>query len=400
MTTPAPSSLQRSRGMRDLLPADMRAFRRVEDAFRAAASRWGYDEVRTPTIETYSLFTSAGAFTPHMLSRVYSFLDWDGWSGERVVLRPDSTIPVARAAKDGELALPARLFYVQSVFRFQAEGDRETWQCGLEYLDAPAAIGDLEMAAVGCEVLEALGLKPQLRLSHAGFARAIAVAVAAATNADPAELLDGVTDRGLGALAGSSATAAGLGPLVDVALRASTGTALLANLGALATGRGDIVAALDDVERVAAALTASGRSILLDFGMPCDFEYYTGVVFEFETAGRSWGRGGRYTPGAGLGGDSACGLALDLDRLAGEVAQSTRRRPSVNVLPGGAGDMARAMAVARALHRGGIAAALAAEAGDSLSVKVAGERLVARTPDGEREMASLDDLVGLLVQYK
>ena len=46
--------------MRDLLPTDMRAFRRVEDAFRAATSRWGYEEVRTPTIETYSLFTVAG----------------------------------------------------------------------------------------------------------------------------------------------------------------------------------------------------------------------------------------------------------------------------------------------------------------------------------------------------
>jgi hypothetical protein len=31
-----------------------------------------------------------------MLSHVYSFLDWDGWSGGRVVLRPDGTIPAAR----------------------------------------------------------------------------------------------------------------------------------------------------------------------------------------------------------------------------------------------------------------------------------------------------------------
>ena len=86
MTNLASSTSTRSRGMRDLLPADMRAFRRVEDAFRAAASRWGYEEIRTPTIETYSLFTAAGALTAQMLSRVYSFLDWDGWSGERVVL--------------------------------------------------------------------------------------------------------------------------------------------------------------------------------------------------------------------------------------------------------------------------------------------------------------------------
>jgi len=125
MTTIISEPMQRSRGMRDLLPADMRAFRQVEDAFRAAASRWGYDEIRTPTLETYSLFTAAGALTPEMLSRVYSFLDWDGWSGERVVLRPDSTIPVTRAAYEGGIEPPARLSYIQNVFRFAEAGDRE-----------------------------------------------------------------------------------------------------------------------------------------------------------------------------------------------------------------------------------------------------------------------------------
>jgi hypothetical protein len=59
------------------------------------------------------------------------------------------------------------------------------------------------------------------------------------------------------------------------------------------------------------------------------------------------------------------------------------------------------VAVARALHRGGIAAALADDAAaGELSVRVEGDRLVARTPDGERQMTALDDVVGLLVQYK
>ena len=93
--------------------------------------------MRTPTIENYSLFTSAGALTPESLTRAYTFLDWDGWSGERVMLRYDSTISVARAATLASLGLPARLFYVQSAFRFnESEDQGEEWQCGLEYLDA------------------------------------------------------------------------------------------------------------------------------------------------------------------------------------------------------------------------------------------------------------------------
>src|SRR3990170_5824706 len=95
VTTMAEESL-RCRGMRDLLPAEMRRFRLVETAFREVCLGWGYEEVRTPVIEHLHLFTTVGTLSPRMLGRVYSFLDWDGWSGERVVLRPDSTIPTAR----------------------------------------------------------------------------------------------------------------------------------------------------------------------------------------------------------------------------------------------------------------------------------------------------------------
>ena len=85
--------IQRCKGMRDLSPVEMKIFRLVEDTCRECCLKWGYGEVRTPTLEYLHLFTSAGTLTPNMLGKVYSFLDWDGWSGERVVLRPDGTIP-------------------------------------------------------------------------------------------------------------------------------------------------------------------------------------------------------------------------------------------------------------------------------------------------------------------
>src|SRR4030043_72052 len=88
--------IPRCKGMRDMSPAEMAVFHRLEGICRDCFIKWGYSEVRTPTIEYLHLFTSAGTLTPTMLGKVYSFLDWDGWSGERVVLRPDATIPVAR----------------------------------------------------------------------------------------------------------------------------------------------------------------------------------------------------------------------------------------------------------------------------------------------------------------
>ena len=87
---------QRCKGARDMLPDDTERFRHIEDAFRSSCLNWGYQEVKTPTLDYLHLFTTAGTLTPSMLNKVYSFLDWDGWSGERVVLRPDGTIPVAR----------------------------------------------------------------------------------------------------------------------------------------------------------------------------------------------------------------------------------------------------------------------------------------------------------------
>ncbi|MFN0093439.1 MAG: ATP phosphoribosyltransferase regulatory subunit [Dehalococcoidia bacterium] len=393
MTTP----LQRSRGMRDLLPGDMRAFRRVEDAFRAAASRWGYEEVRTPTIETYSLFTATGALTPKMLARVYSFLDWDGWSGERVVLRPDSTIPVSRAATQAGVPLPARLFYVQNVFRFAAEDGREEWQCGLEYLSAPPTLGDLEVAAVACETLDALGISPVVRIGHAGISHAVAKAAGPAAMA----IVDGDGDTSLTHLR-PAVTDPQLAALLELTAGREGDLAYLANVRALATmGLPSAQPALDEVESLATALQESGRRVVIDFDQPLDFAYYTGAVFELSSEGAVWGRGGRYSPGGESTPATACGLGLEISALSQFVSPGTRRRLSVAVVPETAAEMGRAMTVARALHRSGIAAALAdTSGGHRLTVKVGPGTLVARTPDGERTMEALDDVVGLLVQYK
>ena len=128
---------QKCKGARDLLPDDMERFRQVEDAFRNSCLNWGYREIRTPTLEYIHLFTAAGTLTPAMLGRVYSFLDWDGWGGERVVLRPDGTIPAARLYSENLSAQKiARLYYITNVFAFEETGaeNREKWQCGVELL--------------------------------------------------------------------------------------------------------------------------------------------------------------------------------------------------------------------------------------------------------------------------
>ena len=158
--------VQRCKGTRDLSPEEMARFRLIEGAFRDSCLKWGYNEIRTPTLEYLHLFTSTGTLTPAMLGRVYSFLDWDGWSGERVVLRPDVTIPVARfyieSVGNKELA---KLFYVANVFIFEETGEktRERWQCGAELIGAGSSSADVELIILALEVLKRLGIAAEAR---------------------------------------------------------------------------------------------------------------------------------------------------------------------------------------------------------------------------------------------
>jgi len=139
----------RCRGMHDLSPDEMTRFRHIETVFRSVCEGWGFREIRTPVIEHLHLFTTAGTLSPQMLGRVYSFLDWDGWSGERVVLRPDATIPAARLYWEHFAGEVAKLFYVENIFRFAAsEEQREVWQCGAELIGDTWPLGDVEALAV------------------------------------------------------------------------------------------------------------------------------------------------------------------------------------------------------------------------------------------------------------
>lgn len=172
--------IQRSKGSHDLTPADMRRFRRVESKFSELCRSWDYHEIKTPTLEYLHLFTSAGTLTQGMLKRVYSFLDWDGWSGERVVLKPDATIPAARfyieQTQGGSQEKTARYYYVANTFIFEETGlkNRERWQCGVEYIGAGTPLADVETLALALEVIDHLKAgKAVVKLTHAGLIRGL-----------------------------------------------------------------------------------------------------------------------------------------------------------------------------------------------------------------------------------
>ncbi len=351
----------RCRGMRDMLPADMERFRRIEAAFRDVCLGWGYGEIRTPTIEHLHLFTATGTLSPQMLGRVYSFLDWDGWSGERVVLRPDSTIPVVRVYTERLAGAPARLFYVQNVLRF-AQGDesREDWQCGVELIGDTFPQGDVELILMAIEVLQRLGLPYDLTLSHPGIVRAV-FSAAGLDIARQLELYDRVLEGDEGALqeveAGLQASSLSLVNLLTIEGR---GSAYIANLRATlapvvpeADGPlGELAAVSDTLDRL--GIPHSVSPILVRH-----FEYYTGTVFHIRSGAVKVGSGGRYDNLVLLAGGPATpasGFALEVDvisRLLGEAGERPAGAIAVHSATQNPADLASALALARALRAAG-----------------------------------------------
>ena len=303
---------QRCKGMRDLLPADMAAFRIIEGICCQCFLKWGYQEVRTPTIEYLHLFTSAGTLTPAMLGKVYSFLDWDGWSGERVVLRPDGTIPVARLytenmEKDGL----ARLFYAANIFMFEEVGERprERWQSGAELIGSDSKAADVELIALSTEIIENLGVENvELRLSHAGIIKILLEKLGLGIG-QPAESLDGIGRD-------NPEYEKILKPLLD--LKGKSSDFLNNQRFLLVKNIPDIAPCLDDFLQAVELLDSLGCRYQIDIVSGAGFEYYTGMIFQLYTGGEKIGGGGRYDaliPSMGGGDVPACGFALYCDRL-------------------------------------------------------------------------------------
>ena len=350
--------------MRDLLPVDMVRFRRVESAFRDVCLGYGYGEVKPPTIEYLQLFTALGTLTPGMVGRVYSFLDWDGWSGERVVLRPDSTIPVARLYVENlSPQSPARLFYVTNSFVFEETGakNRERWQCGAELIGGAPVVADVEIIMLAREVVGRLGLDGiRLQVCHAGLLKAL-IDELDLTPAAREHLVESVLD---GDWTGLEKAVSSVGedkrylpPLLS--LKGSS-VGYLENIRALSMAAGgEFRAALDEFIEVVRLLDEIDCEYEVDITAVRSFEYYTGICFQMVSDnGEKVGGGGRYDdliPMMGGSEETACGFALYVDQMMSLLQEVEQDRSHVLVVSGEctAAVMRESLELARAVRAGG-----------------------------------------------
>ncbi len=399
--------VERCRGFRDLSPAEMARFRFVEDVFKDCCLKWGYQEIRTPSLEYLYLFTSAGTLTPGMLGRVYSFLDWDGWSGERVVLKPDGTIPAARFYIESIKEGLSRLFYVTNIFIFEETGrkSRERWQCGAELIGVNSVLSDVELVTLALDVLDRLGQKEvKIRLSHAGLIRVLLESLGLSPD-ERSRVFDRILDGDVETIARfKPELAEALKLLLKLKGRAS---GFLKNMKALfAKDLSQLKPSLENFIGVVEHLEALGYDYRIDLASGKGFEYYTGLIFHLQVGKEVVGGGGRYDaliPQMGGRDIPAAGFALYLDRLMGllppgEESRMAANRILVSIAPEAIGE---GFNVARLLREAGFVVELSLdgrEDGDHawlLEVR-AGSPIFVITDAASGRKSSVDDAAGVL----
>ena len=91
------------KGTRDILPDEVGAWHRVEQAAHRLFARYGYREIRTPIFEETQLFARGiGADTDIVAKEMYTFSDRDE-EKTSLTLRPEATAGIVRAVIDHHL---------------------------------------------------------------------------------------------------------------------------------------------------------------------------------------------------------------------------------------------------------------------------------------------------------
>ncbi|MCM1523903.1 MAG: ATP phosphoribosyltransferase regulatory subunit [Ruminococcus sp.] len=161
-------------GTRDLLFEDCAAVRAAESRLQKIFKAKGYSEVITPGLEFYDVFNMKSRYFPQ--ETMYKLTDN---KGRLMVVRPDSTMPIARmtAARLRDQILPIRLFYSQSVYRnrpgMRGRSD-EIRQTGIELIGSGSKRAELEVLGNALEVLSSFNTSGfRLELGHIGFFKAL-----------------------------------------------------------------------------------------------------------------------------------------------------------------------------------------------------------------------------------
>lgn len=354
-------------GTQDLLFEACAARRLVEGRLAHLFAGRGFQEVMTPGLEFYDVFAQTSRYFPQ--ESMYKMTDN---KGRLLVMRPDTTLPIARltATKLQDYGLPIRLYYSQNVYRMgilMNGASHEIRQMGVELLGAGEGKADLEILALGAQSLADCGVADyRLEIGHIGIFQTL-MANLSATLEQKETITALIESKNYSALAEV---------LSASALASQPETALLQALPGLFGGAeifaksktlfasyadGRLVQAVQDLEAIYQTLDKLGLAskIIIDFGLVGQADYYTGVIFRgyVEEAGAPVLSGGRYDTLAEQFGRAlpAIGFAVQIDLIADVLLkQQAFRLPAEVLVFAEENSMPQLLAFIQSLDRQGI----------------------------------------------
>ena len=269
-------------GTRDLLFEECLARREAEGRLSDLFVCRGFSEVMTPGVEFYDVFQTGNMVIPP--DSMYKLSDN---KGRLLVMRPDSTIPIARlvATRLQNAPLPIRLYYAQDVYRLNhglnGQYDQE-FQAGIELIGAAGERADLEVLSLAAESLRLCGGEEfRIEIGHVGFFQSLIAElnVSEETKSDIHSFIE-------------TKNYAALNDVLDLLPPSETvdairrlprlfgGEEVLKEAKSLCHGE-DTREALAYLARLYKALCRLGltKQVMIDLGLVHRNEYYTGVVF-------------------------------------------------------------------------------------------------------------------------
>ncbi len=349
------TALQPVRGTRDILPEEMRRHRRVVETARQVAERYGYQEMAVPVFEFTDVFSRTLGETSDIVTKeMYTFAMKDG---EQLTLRPEATAGIMRALISGGLRqhLPLKFFFAGPMFRYerpQKGRQRQFHQIDIELLGVAEPLGDVEVIAVGSQILEALGIgaKAILELNSLGDPESRA--------AFRDVLVEYFSDR-RDQLSDDSRARLQRNPLRILDSKDKGDKGLVADAPVFSDYQNDY--SRDYFAKVQAGLDLLGIAYEVNPRLVRGLDYYTHTAFEFVTtqlgAQGAVLAGGRYDGLAEtMGGPAtpATGWAGGVERLAMLLDDPPEAPRPIAVIPIGEASEAPALRLSEELRRGGL----------------------------------------------
>ncbi|WP_218564103.1 histidine--tRNA ligase [Legionella moravica] len=153
--------------MNDVLPDVTNIWRYIEKVFVRCLSRYGYQEIRFPIIESTQLFKrTIGEVTDIVEKEMYTFNDLNG---DSLTLRPEGTAGCVRACLEYGLLhnQQQKLWYMGPMFRHERPQKgryRQFTQFGVEAFGMSSSLIEVELIALSHRIWKELGFAQQVEL--------------------------------------------------------------------------------------------------------------------------------------------------------------------------------------------------------------------------------------------